>query len=155
MSDYQGKIVDRVLASIQIAYANKPEKKNKKLMEWKTFIQQLNKIPQIYDDYTQDEAQFRQRQKIISQQASKYNSRPEQCPQSQWPLFQKEQQRGLFGRTRLHQACVLGDAKLVDSLIGQGFNANAIDNSGSTPIELAALQGHDDIIQVFKKHKLI
>jgi len=55
-------------------------------------------------------------------------------------------ERGLFGRTLLHQAVVDDDFKTVTKLVKKGADREAIDNGGCTPLQLAALSDNQKMI---------
>ena len=55
------------------------------------------------------------------------------------------------GWTALHYAAINGDAELVKYLIKYGANVNKSTGEGSTPLYLAKLGNHDDVISVLKK----
>lgn len=55
------------------------------------------------------------------------------------------------GWTALHYAAINGDAELVRYLIKYGANVNKSTGEGSTPLYLAKLANHEDVISILKK----
>jgi ankyrin repeat protein len=55
------------------------------------------------------------------------------------------------GWNALHYAAINGDSELVKYLIKYGANVNKSTGEGSTPLYLAKLGNHDDVISVLKK----
>ena len=97
-----------------------------------------------------------QNEKKIKTAQNKYASKPQDCPEQEWPFFpEQEQKRGRFGRTELHDACYNGNIDQVNRLLAIGSNINAVDNFGNIPIELAVMQGHQKIVQLFKNKNLV
>lgn len=56
------------------------------------------------------------------------------------------------GETKLHVACIRGNIKAVHTLLEQGADVKAVDNSGFTPLHDAANLGHLDVIDLLLKH---
>ncbi len=54
------------------------------------------------------------------------------------------------GRTLLHGACAVGNVELVKFFIEQGLHKNARDESGMTPLHVAARYGYGDIVAMLK-----
>jgi ankyrin repeat protein len=59
--------------------------------------------------------------------------------------------KSVMGWTALHYAAINGDAELVKYLIKYGANVNKSTGEGSTPLYLAKLGNHEDVISVLKK----
>ena len=56
-------------------------------------------------------------------------------------------ERGLFGRTPLHEAVISENRKAVSKLIHQGANTYKKDNNGHTPLMLAKFNEQDDMVE--------
>lgn len=56
--------------------------------------------------------------------------------------------RDTAGRSLLHHAAIHGNAVAARLLLIRGLPANCIDNTGSTPLQLAASKGHCSVIRV-------
>ena len=59
--------------------------------------------------------------------------------------------RGHLGRTAVHQACLLGCTDQFSILIDAGGFAEAMDDNHETPLHLAALEGHFNIVESLLK----
>lgn len=59
--------------------------------------------------------------------------------------------KSAMGWTALHYAAANGDAELVKYLVKYGANANKSTGEGSTPLFLAKLGNHEDLISILKK----
>nr|MCU0364255.1 ankyrin repeat domain-containing protein [Ignavibacteriaceae bacterium] len=59
--------------------------------------------------------------------------------------------KSAMGWTALHYAVINGDVELVKYLIKNGANVNKATGEGSTPLYLAKLGNHEDVIGVLKK----
>ncbi len=59
-------------------------------------------------------------------------------------------EKGKFGRTKLHEAVLTGTLDEVKNLISQGAQVRAKDNSGYTPLILARLNGKKEIAEYLK-----
>lgn len=59
-------------------------------------------------------------------------------------------EKGKFGRTKLHQAVLTGTLEDIKNLIAQGAEVKAKDNSGYTPLVLARLNGKKEIAEYLK-----
>ena len=57
--------------------------------------------------------------------------------------------RGVFGRTKLHTAVLNQDLEEIEKLLDSGANANIVDNNGFTPYQTANMEGYDDILNIF------
>ena len=77
-----------------------------------------------------------------------YTEKPDDCPDSEWPIFRVKDQvdKGEYGRTRLHRAVIDNNLELVKELISEGIDVNMIDNGGNTAFELAVLEDREDIV---------
>jgi hypothetical protein len=62
--------------------------------------------------------------------------------------------RDLWGRTKLHRACEVGDVRWAMKLIEEGADVEARDKLGSTPLHLAAQEGNSELIMtlILKGH---
>lgn len=83
-----------------------------------------------------------------------YSSQPSDVSDEDWEDLQEwrmedKEERGKFGRTALHQACADGDLPEVMRLVGLGYDLKSEDNGGNSPVELAALEGHDNVVEFF------
>jgi|GEM_PF-3948447 len=64
-----------------------------------------------------------------------------------------ERQIGRWGRTRLHEAVLMGDEKSVRRYIGEGDDASMTDNNGDTPYDVAILHENEVLMKVFEELK--
>ena len=60
-----------------------------------------------------------------------------------------------YGFTPPHQAVFFGHTEIVEFLIVEGANVNAINNAGSTPLYLAKGKGHQAIVELLAQHGAI
>lgn len=56
-----------------------------------------------------------------------------------------------MGWTAIHYAAINGDAALVKYLIKHGANINKATGEGSSPLYLAKLGNHEEVISILKK----
>jgi ankyrin repeat protein len=63
----------------------------------------------------------------------------------------KVQAEGVAG-TPLHEAAYHGNVDLAQLLITKGAEINAKDQNGNTPLDIAAQNGHKDIVELLRQH---
>jgi hypothetical protein len=56
------------------------------------------------------------------------------------------------GRTALHTACMLGEQKTVDFLLGRGADVNRVEKLGMTPLHYAIQSGRLEIVKLLLNH---
>jgi len=54
--------------------------------------------------------------------------------------------------TPLHEACSTGQKDVVELLIAKGADMNAKNNKGQAALSLAKEQGHEEIVELLRKH---
>jgi ankyrin repeat protein len=59
---------------------------------------------------------------------------------------------GIEDETALHEACLLGRAAAAEVLIAHGADVNAKNKNGKTPMDYAKSQGHEEVIELLRKH---
>jgi ankyrin repeat protein len=53
----------------------------------------------------------------------------------------------------LHWMSLSGHQGIVELLLAQGADMTAKDNDGKTPLDLATQGGHNDVVELLRKHR--
>jgi uncharacterized protein len=72
----------------------------------------------------------------------------ENLPEFIGMLLTSVHQRGHFGNTPLHIACVRGNISEVSALINAGADVNAVGELDSSPLHNAVAEGHQEVVRV-------
>ena len=90
-----------------------------------------------------------ERERRVQLKIQEYTKKPPVFRISQRIHEEEINTRGIYGRTRLHQAVLDGDQLTVQTLLDDGADHTLKDSSGNTPYRLAVIEQKAPILEMF------